>query len=197
MVRETSTREQVRLVDTPLGQIRYTLRQKKVRRLTLRVDPTGAAILTTPLSCPLRRADQFVAEKSPWLLRAARQQRDMAAPLLPPVSREDCLALLREALDQVYPLVAPLGVVYPQLKVRRMKTQWGNCHYHQGYITLNTALGRCPPELRRYVALHELVHFLHPNHGPGFRAMMDRLMPDWPARRQELRRYAAALDPQA
>ena len=36
-------------------------------------------------------------------------------------------------------------------------------------------------------ALHELVHFLHPNHGPGFYAVMDRLMPDWKEKRARLK----------
>ena len=80
----------------------------------------------------------------------------------------ECLRLLGEALDRVYPLVQPLGVAWPELRLRRMKSQWGNCHWRQGYITLNTALARCPETLRDYVALHELVHFVHPDHGPGF-----------------------------
>ena len=99
----------------------------------------------------------------------------------------------REALDRVYPLVQPLGVAWPELRLRRMKSQWGNCHWRQGYITLNTALARCPETLRDYVALHELVHFVHPDHGPGFYGLMDRLMPDWRQRRKELRRYGGAL----
>ena len=100
---------------------------------------------------------------------------------------------LGEALDRVYPLVQPLGVAWPELRLRRMKSQWGNCHWRQGYITLNTALARCPETLRDYVALHELVHFVHPDHGPGFYGLMDRLMPDWRQRRKELRRYGGAL----
>ena len=61
------------------------------------------------------------------------------------------------------------------------------------YITLNTALARCPEHLRDYVALHELVHFLHHDHGPGFYAAMDAQMPGWRERRKELQRYGAAL----
>ena len=87
----------------------------------------------------------------------------------------------------------PLVVAWPELMLRRMKSQWGNCHWRQGYITLNTALARCPETLRDYVALHELVHFVHPDHGPGFYWLMDRLMPDWRQRRKELRRYGGAL----
>ena len=86
-----------------------------------------------------------------------------------------------------------MRAAYPQLKLRAMRSQWGNCHWMQGYITLNTALVRCPPRLRDYVALHELVHFLHHDHQAGFYAVMDALMPDWRRRRAELNRYTAAL----
>ena len=98
-----------------------------------------------------------------------------------------------EAVVRVYPLVAPDGCPLPQVKLRKMRSQWGNCHYQQGYITLNTALARCPEPLRDYVALHELVHFLHHDHGTGFYAAMDARMPDWRARRQELKGYAQAI----
>ena len=39
---------------------------------------------------------------------------------------------LEEALARVYPLTAPLGVVMPELKLRAMRSQWGNCHWRQG-----------------------------------------------------------------
>jgi predicted metal-dependent hydrolase len=63
----------------------------------------------------------------------------------------------------------------------------------QGYITLNRGLHRCPAYLREYVALHELIHFLHHDHGPGFYAVMDELMPDWKERRKNLKQYACVL----
>ena len=112
---------------------------------------------------------------------------------LPEPDRAACARLLGEAVVRVYPLVAPDGVPLPQVKLRKMRSQWGNCHYQQGYITLNTALARCPEPLRDYVALHELVHFLHHDHGTGFYAAMDARMPDWRARRQELKGYAQAI----
>ena len=71
-----------------------------------------------------------------------------------------------------------------------MTSRWGSCHWAKGVVTLNTALAAVEEGLRDYVALHELVHFLHPDHGPGFYAVMDALMPDWRERRRALRRYA-------
>ena len=77
----------------------------------------------------------------------------------------------------------------PVLKVRFMTSRWGSCHWAKGVVTLNTALAAVEEGLRDYVALHELVHFLHPNHGPGFYATMDSLMPGWQERRRALKAH--------
>ena len=187
--------EQFRLVDTPRGPIPVLLRRRRVKNLNLRVGADGTVALSVPLRYPLDRAEDFLRDKSGWIARALERQRAGQASPLPPVGREECAARLGEALDRVWPLAAPLGIPKPALRLRALKSQWGNCHWAQGYITLNTALARCPEELRDYVALHELVHFLHHDHGPGFYACMDALMPDWRERRKALRRYGAALVP--
>lgn len=184
---------QLRRVETPDGPITYTLSRKAVKNLNLRVGGDGSVSVSIPLRCPAERADVFLREKSAWIVRALeRRGADLAEPL--PVPPADvCARRLEAALERMYPLVRPLGVLRPALKIRQLKSQWGNCHWARGYITLNAALARCPEELRDYVALHELVHFLHHDHGPGFYARMDALMPDWRERRAELKRYGSAL----
>lgn len=185
---------QLRLVDTPRGPLTYTLSRKRVKNLNLRVGAGGEITVSVPLRCSAKEADDLIRERIDWILAAvSRQERRQMEPL-PPVSRTECARLLSEALARVYPLAAPLGVALPALKLRALKSQWGNCHWAQGYITLNTALARCPEELRDYVALHELVHFLHHDHGPGFYAQMDALMPDWRQRRRALKGYSGALE---
>ena len=184
---------QQRTVDTPGGPITYRLVRKRVKNLNLRIGGEGTVTLSVPYACPGSRADQMVEEKWRWITENLARRAE--APQLPPLPpREECRALLAQAVVRVYPLAAPLGVAMPELKLRAMRSQWGNCHWRQGYITLNTALARCPEHLRDYVALHELVHFLHHDHGPGFYAVMDGLMPDWRARRKELKTYGAALE---
>ena len=184
--------EQYRMVGTPQGPITYRLVKKQVKNLNLRLERSGEVVLSVPQRCPAERADAFVIEKSSWIWQHLPRPEE-APPLLPQVDRQTCVRLFWEAVLRVYPLVAQAGVPMPQLKLRKMRSQWGNCHYRQGYITLNTALSRCPEHLREYVAHHELVHFLHHDHGPGFYAAMDARMPDWKKRRRELKQYAQAL----
>lgn len=188
--------EQLRMVETPLGTIRCTVTRKRVKNLNLRLLRDGTVALSVPLSCPDQRWEGMVRERAEWIFRHLAQMAAPAPELLPEMEREEGVRLLMAAVERVYPLVSPLGVVRPVVKVRAMRTQWGNCHCRQGYITLNTALVRCPEGLRDYVALHELVHFLHPDHGRGFYGTMDRLMPDWRQRRRVLKGYQlAAIQP--
>lgn len=187
--------EEVRRVDTPGGPIQYALTRKRVKNLNLRVSREGRVSLSIPQGCPADQGDRLVREKWRWIMDHLDRRREAPDPS-PVPTREVCLALLTRALEAVYPLVEPLGVPMPELKLRTMRSQWGNCHWMQGYITLNTALARCPAHLREYVALHELVHFLHHDHGPGFYARMDALMPDWRARRLALREWSGVLVPQ-
>ena len=184
--------EQQRLVQTGAEPISYVLIRKQVKNLNLRIREDGSVVLSVPLRCTAGQADDFIASRYAWI--KTHQQRNLeCAELLPEENKAVCAARLEQALDRVYLLVMPYGVRRPVLKIRSMRTQWGNCHWMQGYITLNRGLHRCPAHLRDYVALHELVHFLHHDHGTGFYAVMDELMPDWRERRKELKRYAFAL----
>lgn len=186
--------ERERIVSTSDGEIRYTLIKKRIKNLNLRLRAGGTVVLSVPMGCTPLEADGFIRQKSGWIATQTRRMRERpAVELMPECGRAVCFERLTQSLDRVYPLVASYGVERPVLKIRKMRSQWGNCHWMQGYITLNTALHRCPERLRDYVALHELVHFLYQDHGSGFYGAMDRLMPDWRERRRELKKYAAAI----
>lgn len=81
----------------------------------------------------------------------------------------------------------PAAAPEPVLTVRKMKTRWGSCRPGKRRISLNSDLAMMPPECLEYVIVHELAHFTHADHGPGFRALMDRLLPGW----REIRRKMA------
>lgn len=175
-------------VATEQGALDYTLTRKRVRNLNLRVRADGSVAVSAPGRMPRREVERFLREKAGWV--RAQQQKMAARPAPAPCryTKEECLALFTAASDAVFPLFADLlGGQKPQIKVREMTSRWGVCHIKKRSITLNTRLAEKPPTAIEYVVLHEYVHFLHPNHGPGFHAEMARLMPDYRQRRQLLR----------
>lgn len=83
----------------------------------------------------------------------------------------------------IYPLVKNYGVKYPLIKIRDMKSRWASCQPQRGIVTLNGKMIAAPKEAIEYVVLHELVHFIHPNHSKDFYGLVEKLMPDWKMRK--------------
>ncbi len=77
---------------------------------------------------------------------------------------------------------SPAHVVVRDLGTRR----WGTCHFHTRTVTFHRDLMTLPPALVDYVVVHELAHLLEPNHGAGFWRHVERVVPDWRARRRAL-----------
>lgn len=83
---------------------------------------------------------------------------------------------------------AAMGVKAAKIKFRHMTSRWGSCHTGSGVITFNTTLAKTTPDCIEYVVVHELAHLLEKGHGPAFKAVMDRYLPDWRERRSALQR---------
>ena len=79
-----------------------------------------------------------------------------------------------------------LGVTVRDWGIRRMKTKWGSCNAKARRIWLNLELIKKPPACLEYVLVHELVHLLARNHDDRFLRLMDRHLPTWRRRRNEL-----------
>jgi predicted metal-dependent hydrolase len=77
------------------------------------------------------------------------------------------------------------GVVRPRLIIRPMSKRWGS-FTAKGSLVLNLDLVRAPVTCIDYVIAHELAHALTPDHGAGWRELMNVVMPDWRERKVEL-----------
>ena len=80
----------------------------------------------------------------------------------------------------------PMCVSVNGLYVRQMKTKWGSCNHDAGTIRLNTELAKKPSECLEYIVVHEMVHLLEPSHNARFIGLMDRFLPSWRLRRDQL-----------
>ena len=101
------------------------------------------------------------------------------------------MTVFEELLQERYLLFEKYGVTYPTLKIRNMTSRWGSCQPKKGIITLNSKLIEAPRNCIEYVILHELVHFIHPNHSRHFWDFVAMMMPDWKERKEELEREFA------
>lgn len=81
-----------------------------------------------------------------------------------------------------------MGVKATDIDVRDLGYRWGSCgkkdtlYFHWATILL-------PPSIVEYVAVHELVHLIEPNHTPEFWLRLERAMPDYEQRKQWLAQH--------
>jgi predicted metal-dependent hydrolase len=64
-----------------------------------------------------------------------------------------------------------LDVTPREIRLRPMKRKWASCS-SRGRLTFDTGLLNQPPEFRREVIVHELLHLKVPNHGKLFKALL-------------------------
>jgi len=81
---------------------------------------------------------------------------------------------------------AALRVRVARVSIRSPKSRWGSFSQN-GTVSLNAQLLFLPPELVRYVLVHELCHATHPDHSPQFWRLVERRVPDAQALRCTLR----------
>lgn len=138
--------------------------------LALRLgDDAGACLGDGCLTVPRQAAKAAV-----WAWYARQADAVLGAALAASVAR---LEWLREP---------------PTWRHRYMSSRWGSCSA-QGRVALNTHLVKLADDLVEYVAVHELCHLRHLNHGPAFQALLRESVPDWRERRRALRRHGDLL----
>lgn len=166
--------------------------RKRVKNINLRIKPPAADVV---VSAPFFTSDasikRFVREKRSWVDR--KREAVLATPRfseeLP--SQEEVALWRREVESAVPGLIvkweAIVGVKAGKVAYRNMTSRWGSCNPKTGRICINIQLARYPAECLEYVVVHELCHLLERGHGKRFQDLMDRFLPDWRARRKQLR----------
>ena len=67
----------------------------------------------------------------------------------------------------------------PLIKIRKMKSQWGNCRAAKNVVTLNSRLAAYDEQIIKFVICHEFCHFTFQNHSKDFYALLGSVMPRW------------------
>ncbi len=88
--------------------------------------------------------------------------------------------------ERVNLLSRKLGVAATRVDVRDLGYRWGSCGKNS-VVYFNWKLLQLPVRIADYVIAHELAHLLVPHHGPDLWRILDRSLPDWRDRSEELK----------
>ena len=141
--------------------LRLLVQPASNNRCVIQLDASDRLTMTIP-------AGSTIDQKADWMSSWYRAQlRERSAPRITKWSER-------------------LGVLVPRWGIKVMRTKWGSCNPDKGLIWLNLDLAKKPLAALDYVILHEMGHFVSPQHDEAFLSVLDRNMPGWRQIRADL-----------
>lgn len=167
--------------DPEIGPVRL-VKSARARRIGVRVHPLKGVTVTVPLPYSFAAGLRVFGQYREWVLKTLEKQKSLretasasaVAPEQVEAMRKEAKELLPRRLSE---LAERYGFSYGRVFIKHNSSNWGSCSA-LGNINLNLNLVRLPQLLRDHVILHELCHLKHPNHGPEFHALLERLGAD-------------------
>jgi predicted metal-dependent hydrolase len=169
--------------------ISYSVIRSDRRTIAVSVSRNGAVCVRVPRWLPEREVTRFLSARTGWIVRKHVEAAERVAASPGPLTPEELArarAIFPERMAACWAVFARPGEVMPGLRVRVMRTRWGSLA-PSGRVTLNAALVRAPAVCLDYVIFHELCHLRVRGHSRDFWEELARYVPDWKARRSELR----------
>jgi predicted metal-dependent hydrolase len=85
-----------------------------------------------------------------------------------------------------------VGIATAKIVVTNLGFRWGSCGKNKA-LFFNWRLLQLPVRLVDYVIVHELVHLIERNHTKEYWRTLERILPDWRERKEELSRNRAEM----
>ncbi len=166
----------------------YELQYKKVKNINLRIKPDGTIHISANKRVPQKIIEEFLVSKADFILNTLEKYKNTSyEEKVQYFEENEICEFIISLCKKVYPCFEKRGVKYPEIKFRKMVSQWGNCRRENGILTFNKNLMYAPPECIEYVVLHEFTHFLQPNHSRLFYDELSVVCPDWKNCRKKLK----------
>lgn len=100
---------------------------------------------------------------------------------------------LKRITERVNYYAPKVGVKVSSIKIKNMGYRWASCS-QKGALNFHWKCMMASPKIIDYIVVHELCHLHHANHSDLFWNEVDKVMPDYRERKNELRKEGAGLD---
>ena len=173
------------------GNFSYEMITKKVKNISIRITTAGEVKVTIPFRSNPKVAMNFVEGRQVWIEQKLQKvQNKIPIYLDELVWTKEKEEKLNAIIARIYPRFVSFQIIYPQIKYRKMRGCYGNCHTTKNLVTLNKVLADLPEECAEYVVAHELAHLIEANHSQAFYRVLARVMPDYKQKEKGLLQYA-------
>lgn len=172
----------------PTESFSYTIVKSRRRTLAAEVRPDGSVTIRVPLAAGKKDVERFLNEKSDWIAKHVKAAQSGSKQ--EKLTEKELKELKKRAKQLFCEKVARFAdlteVSYGGISVRSQKTLWGSCT-RKGNLSFNCLLLLLPEEIADYVVVHELCHRKRMDHSPLFWKEVEKILPDYKARKKYLK----------
>lgn len=165
------------------------------RTILLTVVEGPRVLLKVPRFLSSAETAAFLEKHRIWIEKHAAlvQERQKNARRYTP---EEVTELRRRAgqiaADGVARYAPRMRVVPTGIRITSAAKRWGSCSGRNS-LCFSWHIALLPPEAADYIVVHELAHILQKNHGPKFYREVEKILPDYKARIEMLKKSQIAL----
>ena len=176
-----------------------TVKRSSRKTLGLEVRENGEIFARIPEKLSDRSLKSFIEKERAWIIKKSElvkwerehRQTTNATPVQK-LTSEEIENISQKIVDRVRFYQKKMGVTVGRVAIRNQKTRWGSCS-SAGNLNFNWRLVLMPPEILDYVVVHELAHRKEMNHSQRFWAEVERILPDYKARRKWLKEFGSQV----
>ena len=171
----------------------YQIIKSDRKTIAIQIKPDGQVVVRCPKRMRIEEARRFAESKADWIEKHLAKRPPQAVVKYTPKEIEQLREQARKLVTERVRYYAPIiGVTYGQIAIRTQHTRWGSCS-SKGNLNFNCLLALVPSEVLDYVVVHELCHRKELNHSARFWNQVERILPDYKARKKWLKDNGGAL----
>lgn len=174
-----------------MTDIIYELKRSKRKTVSVEISREAKVIVRAPIKMKKEDIDAFLDSRRTWIEDHLSKAEKILENAPPKLNENELKALKQSAKALILPRVEYyanyMGVAYNGVAFRRQKTRFGSCSSKKN-LNFNIAIVLMPEEIVDYVIVHELAHLKEMNHSDNFWREVERIIPDYKARRKWLRK---------
>ena len=167
----------------------YKIIRSKRKTISIRVKPDLSVEIRAPYSAGKNVIEEILKKHSAWVEKSIERQRSN-----PPVAynptKEEIQKLKAKTREIVLPLVEKyesiMDVAHTKISFTSAKRVFGSCTAKR-HLNFSFRLALYPNKAIEYVVVHELCHMKEMNHSKRFWAEVEKILPDYKARRELLK----------
>lgn len=181
-----------RIIDLDGQAVVAEFERKRVKNINVRVRRDGTLYASMPYWVSYAETERFIKSKSSFFIKAIEKTviRNEDVDDWKNINAEDVeklKELISELIDLYMPFFEARGVSRPsKVVIGNYRSFWGECMNKRGILKFSSRLAHKDRGLVEYVVVHELSHFIEPNHSAAFWNIVGMIIPDYRTRRKIL-----------